>query len=76
MRALIEFVPVMVVLYVTFLLGQVNQRRKNKDRRDPLPVINAARTLLVERQVNDYKVSDHSAGMLAIALDQWDRGPE
>ncbi|MDP9182150.1 MAG: hypothetical protein M3P04_05175 [Actinomycetota bacterium] len=70
---IVELVPVLAILYGTFLLGQLNQRRKYRDRRDPLPVIQAARTLLTERNVRgDEGVSNAAAGGLQLALDDWD----
>jgi hypothetical protein len=72
----VELLPVLAILYGTFLLGQLNQRRKLRDQRDPLPVIKAARTLLTERNVRgDGAVSNAAAGGLQLALDEWDLRP-
>lgn len=76
-RDLVALIPVLLVLYGTFLLGQVNQRRKYADRRDPLPVIAAARTVLAEREVRgDGGISEGAAGGLRVALDKWDLTPQ
>lgn len=71
MRAVIEIIPALLLLYGTFLLGQVNQRRKYKDRRDPLPVIAAARNAVVSKQVGGQSIFT-SLESLEIALDAWD----
>ena len=77
MRFVLDVVPGLVLLYVTFLLGQVNQRRKYKDRRDPLPVIQAARGVLTERNIRgDGGISNAVAGTLQLALDEWDLHPQ
>lgn len=71
MRALIELLPVLALLYGTFLLGQVNQRRKHKEKRDVHPVVKAARTVVVAEQVGGPSVVTAIRG-LEIALDEWD----
>ena len=73
MKALVTVLVTVVPLYLAFLLGQVTMKRKVRDRRDPLPVFQAARTLLIERKVNgNGGVSDAIATRLEMALDEWD----
>lgn len=68
---LLGLIPALAVLYVTFLLGQINQRKKYADKRDPHAVIKAARTVVVAQQVGGPSVPTAIAG-LEIALDEWD----
>ena len=73
---LFELLPVVAILYGSYALGQRNQRQRDRDQRDPLPVIKAARTLLTERNVRgDGGVSNAAAGGLQLALDEWDLRP-
>lgn len=71
MRALFEVLPALALLYVTFLLGQVNQRRKHAEKRDVHPIVKAARTVVVSKQVGGPSISTAIDG-LEIALDDWD----
>ena len=77
MRALLEVLPGLVLLYGTFLLGQVNMKRKYKDRRDPLPVIQAARHVVVSDEICENVPGNLHVAVAALAssLDKWDLTP-
>lgn len=68
MRAFLAFVGLLVLLYVTFALGQLSMKRKYADRRDPLPVIKAARQVVTESNLGVRA----NLLPLELALDEWD----
>ena len=72
MRALFEIVPALVLLYGTFLLGQVNQRRKNADKRDPHEVVRTSRNVLAAHNYGSPNQTDLAYKELQLAVDEWD----
>ena len=71
MRALIGLIPVLLVLYGTFWAGRLTGRKAQLPVRDPLPVIRAAREVVVAEQVGGTS-RDVAVQHLEIALDEWD----
>lgn len=72
MKALFEILPALLLLYGTFLLGQVNQRRKNADKRDPHTVVTAARNALAAHHYGSPIQDDLAYKELQMAVDEWD----
>ena len=77
MKAILTLIPTLAVLYGTFLLGQVNMRRKYKDRRDPLPIIQAARNVCTTADMGGVAPSNlkTQVQLMQLALDDWDLKP-
>lgn len=76
-RELVGIIPALVILYGTFLLGQVNMKRKFKDRRDPLPVIHAARNVIAAANMGGAAPANLKTqiGLMELAIDEWDLKP-
>lgn len=74
MRALLGLTLTFGMFYLAFVLGQVNMKRKYKDRRDPLPIIRAARNLLIAEDMTGVTSTSFevAVGELKIAMDGWD----
>ena len=74
MRYVFEVLPGLLLLYGTFVLGQVNQRRKNHDKRDSHAVVRAARQVVFAHSSIDMGGANMSAALkgLELALDEWD----
>jgi len=70
MRALIGLIPLFLALYGTFWWGRVTAP-KPVQAKDPLPVLRAAREVVVARQIGG-TAEDVAVQHLEIALDEWD----
>lgn len=71
MRALIGLIPVVLVLYGTYLFGRMSGHKQALPSRDPLPIIRAAREVVVAEQVGGTS-KEIAVQHLEIALDEWD----
>ena len=78
MRALLGFAVTFGFFYLAFALGQVSMKRKYKDRRDPLPVIKAARAVIVSEGSLGVTSTGFEMDLnaLKMALDDWDLKPQ
>ena len=71
MRALIGLIPLFLALYGAFWWGRLSGRKPSLPTKDPLPVIRAAREVVVARQVGG-TAEDVAIQSLEMALDDWD----
>lgn len=71
MRGLIALIPAFLVLYGVFWWGRMSAPKQAVSTRDPLPVIRAAREVVVAKQVGGTAESV-AIQNLEIALDDWD----
>lgn len=71
MRALIGLIPLFLALYGAFWWGRLSGRKEELPAKDPLPVIRAAREVVVAEQIGGTS-RDVAVQHLELALDEWD----
>jgi hypothetical protein len=71
MRTLITLIPIALVLYGTYWAGRLTGRKAQLPTHDPLPVIRAAREVVVAEQVGGTS-KEVAVRHLELALDEWD----